>query len=225
MIIVANDDSNPAFVSAIKGFSALGFRDIKRCFGSMTKVVKCDDVDCVVTYGGMTRRILTEWGISYPEMDYPVELTDYFGRNIWRITGKDLPRLHYPKFVKSIEAKKVAGRILNNSAELQVENDTLLFASDLVQFEAEYRVFIINGEVVDVRPYKGDWHYRYSANTIDAMVKAYHPWAGFAIDVGVLSNGFTALVEVNDGYALGDYGLRSDLYADLLLRRWKQLTE
>jgi ATP-grasp domain, R2K clade family 2 len=44
------------------------------------------------------------------------------------------------------------------------------------------------------------------------------------IDVGVIGEtGRTAVVEVNDGYALGRYGLDPDAYVDLPEARWREL--
>lgn len=47
--------------------------------------------------------------------------------------------------------------------------------------------------------------------------------AGYGIDFGVTADRRTLLVEVNDGYALGCYGLQHDLYAQLLSARWSEL--
>lgn len=44
------------------------------------------------------------------------------------------------------------------------------------------------------------------------------------MDFGVTNTGATILVEVNDGYSLGNYGLDSLLYAKLLSARWTELT-
>ena len=41
--------------------------------------------------------------------------------------------------------------------------------------------------------------------------------------MGVLNDGSTVLVEVNDGFALGDYGLGTLLYVDLLKARWDSI--
>ncbi len=46
--------------------------------------------------------------------------------------------------------------------------------------------------------------------------------AGYGIDFGVTADRQTLLVEVNDGYALGCYGLQHDLYAQLLSARWSE---
>jgi hypothetical protein len=48
--------------------------------------------------------------------------------------------------------------------------------------------------------------------------------AGYSADFGVTDDGRTLLVEVNDGYALGNGGLVANLYAELLKARWEEIT-
>ena len=48
--------------------------------------------------------------------------------------------------------------------------------------------------------------------------------AAYAIDFGVTDDGRTLLIEVNDGYALGSYGLFYPDYSKLLSARWAELT-
>ena len=47
--------------------------------------------------------------------------------------------------------------------------------------------------------------------------------AAYALDVGLTKDGKTVIVEVNDGYSLGGYGLDPLLYAKLLSARWAQI--
>lgn len=42
------------------------------------------------------------------------------------------------------------------------------------------------------------------------------------IDFGVLESGQTALVEADDGYALGAYEISSGLYYELIAKRWDE---
>lgn len=65
----------------------------------------------------------------------------------------------------------------------------------------------------------------YDPNVIECAIKDYitAPNA-YGIDFGVTSSGETLLVEVNEGYALGCYGLFPHLYAKLVLTRWAELT-
>lgn len=48
--------------------------------------------------------------------------------------------------------------------------------------------------------------------------------AAYGIDFGLLDTGETALVEANDGYALGAYSIDAVSYARLLFTRGHQLT-
>lgn len=43
------------------------------------------------------------------------------------------------------------------------------------------------------------------------------------MDFGVTEDGRTILIEVNDGYSLGAYGLEPTLYTRLLTARWAEL--
>ncbi|MGW4531036.1 ATP-grasp domain-containing protein [Nocardia sp. NPDC004340] len=47
--------------------------------------------------------------------------------------------------------------------------------------------------------------------------------SAYGIDFGVLSTGENALVEANDGYALGAYAITADRYTELIMRRWSEL--
>ena len=47
---------------------------------------------------------------------------------------------------------------------------------------------------------------------------------GYGTDFGVTDDGRTLLIEVNDGYALGSYGLYYLDYAKLLSAIWAELT-
>ena len=45
------------------------------------------------------------------------------------------------------------------------------------------------------------------------------------MDFGVTADGRTLMIEVNDGYSLGCYGLLYLDYAKLLSARWAELTD
>lgn len=45
------------------------------------------------------------------------------------------------------------------------------------------------------------------------------------MDIGVTQDGRTLIVEINDGYALGNYGLNPLKAAIFFERRWRELTK
>ncbi len=73
--------------------------------------------------------------------------------------------------------------------------------------------------------YKGDWRKHYDYKVIENAVNEFTSApAGYAVDFGLTDDGRTLLIEVNDGYSLGCYGLMHINYAKLLSARWAELT-
>jgi hypothetical protein len=64
-----------------------------------------------------------------------------------------------------------------------IDDDCPIACSEVVEFESEWRCFVLEGRVLDVRRYKGTFR--------------------SSVDLGVLTDGRTAIVEVNDGYSRG----------------------
>jgi len=91
---------------------------------------------------------------------------------------------------------------------------------------SEYRVFVQHGDPVDLRPYTGDPLIVPDPAQIRGALRAYRDGpAGYALDFGVTDDGRTLVMEVNDGYAIGAYGLAPVRYAALIAARWAELRE
>ena len=128
------------------------------------------------------------------------------------ITERDLPL-----FVKPLNEKELSGVVANDMADL-VEHasrgdDYRAYCSDPVDFASECRLFIRRGSLVGARHYRGDPHVWPDVDVVNNIIKTYaadpDAPAGCSIDLGVTPGGKTFLVEVNDGYSLGCYGLDS----------------
>lgn len=164
-------------------------------------------------------------------LDYPEELTPWIGRKIRRGTIGEVRRTTEKLFVKPVSHKLFTGFVWNASVGERMliathRTDTEVWISELVQWESEYRCFIQDGEIVGVRLYKGDWAKALDRDTVEAAVRAYKSQPrGLSLDFGVTSTGETLLVEANDGFALGSYGLKSPVYARLIGARWEELTK
>lgn len=220
---------NDNFFKAYLGFHEMGLETIT--FFNNKELQESSLEDVVVGYVGTVRSRLYDFGIITLEMDYPQELTKYLGRKIWMSkidTINSNPAL-WPVFVKSVEDKKFTGIVVRSAKDLIgcgscYENADCL-CSEIVNFVAEWRVFVRYGKILDVRPYKGDWRVHYDSPVIENAVNEYVSTpAAYAIDFGVTDDGRTLLIEGNDGYALGSYGLFYPDYAKLLSARWAELT-
>ena len=85
-------------------------------------------------------------------------------------------------------------------------------------------------EIVGIKHYNGSWYMHPCQRTVESMIKKYKPVApaAYGLDVGILSyegEWRTALVEVNDGVCLGNYGLDSRHYAGMIAARWLEIFE
>ena len=192
----------------------------------------------VAGYVPVVHSALQQLGASVPEPDdYPVPLRPWLRRRTWQSTVGEIEAAVYDgrfegAFVKpSGRLKQFTGLVIDSRDDLFRLGSTSrrqpVHCSEIVSWKSEFRYFVIHGRIADARPYAGDAAVRPDDDVVRAALRALHDAgpapAGFGIDFGVLEGGATALVEVNDGYSLGSYGLDDALYTDLLIARWEQL--
>lgn len=167
--------------------------------------------------------------------DYPAELVDFYGRKIEVMTWCELNQSERRAFVKMSGKRRFQPMVANfpllkreqdEGVDLynacHIEDDDGVLVSEPVDFVAEWRAFVLDGEILDVRQYRGDWKARPDPAVIEAANAAFRPaLRGYAIDFGLTAgDGCTLVVETNAGYSLGAYGLRPELYARLLAASW-----
>ncbi len=178
--------------------------------------------------------------LSIPEPvpnDYPVSLQEFWQRRIWRSTLSALEsRLLHGRspatFAKPANrSKRFTGCVFESEFDLfrvyGVSRREELWCAEIVSWLSEYRVYVVNSEIRSIDFYAGNAEIPVDRATIeraiDLLAKAGEAYAGYAIDFGVLSTGETALVELNDGFAVGAYTIDSKNYTDMLLARWQEL--
>jgi hypothetical protein len=189
----------------------------------------CGDMDAM--HGAM--KLL---GIEPPVTDdFPSSLEPYLHRKVWRSTIPQLEALLLSGreiFAKPAGRRKhFTGRVFSSPDDLRhiygVSRQEPLWCSEVVTRTAEYRVYVVDHLPLAVAHYNGDERVSLNMDMVHTALSAYASTApgAYGIDFGVLDTGQTALVEANDGYALGAYQVDSGSYATLLYTRWKQLLE
>lgn len=132
-------------------------------------------------------------------------------------------------FIKPLEPKLFTGFVAKDRNDLyktRCSFNEKIYCSEVVNFKSEYRVFVRYGKVLDVKHYSGSWKYVYDSNIITNCLNDYKEQpSGFTLDFGVTDDGRTLLIEVNDAFSLGCYGLDPLAYAKLLETRWAELTK
>ena len=189
------------------------------------------DMQC--TYGAMK-----QLGIPVPDANtYPASLADFMHRRTWRSTVGELRNEVADGFKSAIFAKPVdrqkvfTGAVFGSTADLywlhRVSHRQPIVCAEPVTWLSEYRVYVCDGEILSIDLYEGDASIRLDVARVEEAIRrlaeAGEAYAGFAIDFGVLSTGETALVEMNDGFSVGAYGIGSEEYTRMVLARWDEL--
>lgn len=184
-------------------------------------------------------------GIKIPEyIGYPSSLSEYYGRNIDVIKLYDIKS--FPVFVKPVhEVKLFTGTVLQREQDIQllkltnpqITGETEIYWSDVVTIDSEYRIFvhskpdkyIIKDKIVGIKHYSGNYKLFPSHKDIDRLYEIIENYKDspicYSLDIGLEKDkpGFH-LIEINDFWALGSYGLDGALYTRLTMDRFHQLS-
>ena len=224
--------------AALKGFSLLGietapfygFGDLETS-GLANDTVVCGYVcDVREAFQRLNCPILAE-------VDYPKELRDYLGRNV---RADKFGNVRYSTdrfFLKPVKQKLFTGHVRDGShvdmlKTMHVSDDADVWVSDVVGFTSEYRVFVMYGSIVGMKWYKGDPFIVPQKRIVLDAVSVYTTCGNVVrndvphactIDFGVTKDDRTLVIEVNEGFAFGTYGLGPITYARMLDARWRQV--
>ena len=180
-------------------------------------------------------KALAQLGLPVPPpLNIPEPLRSFAGRKLWPTTLGEIRRQFEagsvaPVFVKPLSStKEFAGLVIAAPSDLtrlgHLGDELGVQAAEPTAFISEWRYFVLRGAVIGTAHYKGDCFTHTEATTVRGAVAAYSDApAAYGIDFGVTADGRTLLVEANDGFALGCYGLDPVLYADMLEARWCEL--
>ena len=166
-------------------------------------------------------------------LDYPDSLTEYFNRKIRRGILDEVYRSTERVFVKPVQQKLFTGFVWEGfksavSRTPGLPGNTEVWISECVEFLSEYRTFVLDGKILDCRRYKGDWSKAPDKRMLETAVDIYSMGCdsprAFCLDVGITNIDPCCLVEVNNAYAFGHYGLQSELYAQMLEATWIEMT-
>lgn len=212
------------YFSAELGFYRLGYV-VERY--KLSHLREKDISDETPVFGGMEslQLILPHYvGLPY----YPTELSNFMYRDI---DSRSIGEVKNGEFFKPFEKdhKLFKGCVKSDSFQCElllskIPEQTKVWVSSAVTFCSEYRVYVRAGEILNICFYQGDPLIQPDTNAILAMVSKTKGYAtAYGLDVGVLENGKTALVELNDFCCLGNYGLKAIEYARCIAERWPEL--
>lgn len=234
---------NPNFAQAMYGFRDLG-AEIK-FYDAIDEIYdKVEREDIVLDYISQCNTIFKKFGANPYIPDYPEVMTKYLGRKVWHDTiysiSCDEKKWSAGYFVKPVKDKVFTGHIIKDLRDLigcgSCYEDYEVLVSEPIDILAEWRGFIYYDEILDLRPYglllgrdRKSYLYHYDSEVVCSMVEDFKKWEGrpaaCSMDICYTKDGRTLLVEMNDAYALGCYGLEKVMYAKFISARWSQLLQ
>lgn len=221
---------------ADRGFTIVSFDDF-----NLPDLIDCevfDKNDIVVGSVEATKAFWNATGIEVPNyIGFPKSLEQFYRRKIGRTTIGEIKAKDLPLFIKPLEDVKLfTGFVLEKFTTLQnigmyysdINSDTAVYTSEVIDIVSEYRCFVHKNELVGIKHYSGDFGYFPNIYTINEMIQKYKHEApvSYTLDVGIIEkipNNETVLIEINDFWAIGGYGLDGKTYVRMLIDRFQEI--
>lgn len=250
VLLICTDPMDMDTCRALQGFLALGHncyvsyetRALRQYFGDETPTLSeyLLGFQCVVADVISSRKIFSILGIKPRDITYPHQLrtNGILGRTLEKTDLFEALKtaLDFPVFIKPAYGKAWPAVIADRSNATKIGTELMnhledeVWVSNQVNIRAEYRAFVLDGKIMDIRPY--------AFSTVRFLAKGYYieelchfvqlfndAPAAYVMDFFVNHHDVTFFLECNDGYAFGSYGLDEKIYAQMLLTRWQELTQ
>ena len=132
-----------------------------------------------------------------------------------------------PMFIKPVRTKLFDGVIISKLEHLNYlrsyDNPDVLVC-DKLDIVSEHRAYIHHGHMVYCCNYNGDYRINPDYNYVDKLIDKYdNQPVAYTIDIAILIDGNITVIEFNDFWAIGSYGLYSINYAQMLQDRYLEI--
>lgn len=134
-------------------------------------------------------------------------------------------------FIKPVEIKLFTGFVLDASIYSCIKNlpddvPVLTYKPFDKKIRGEYRIYIHNHRMVDAHCYAGDFmahpEYGTAQNIIEENKEKGFPCA-YTMDIAIFWDSRTTVIEYNDMWAIGNYGMPNDTYVHMLMDRYFEI--
>lgn len=165
-----------------------------------------------------------------PEVSIPEELMSFAGRKVWTSTLEEIRKYEPRVFIKPLDGHKLfnghvrTGEMKDLIYTAPYPDETKIMVSEVVNFVSEYRGFVLDKKLIGLKHYRGDFTKIVDNKPIESAIRAYDSApVAYSIDFGLTDDNRNLLVEVNDAFSLGCYGLDPVWYARMIEARWDQI--
>lgn len=188
------------------------------------------DIDTTISYFNRT-------GIKVPfPLNIPFDIEKYAKRDtliVYLDELIDYPiNFKFPLFVKPQDTLKgiPSGVLKKGDNDMRaifsdvVDKHQLIRINPVINMESEWRTFVHDKKIVGLEWYQGDFTIFPDVSIIKKMIDEYTSApVAYTLDVAITDKGETILIECNDAWSIGNYGLEGKTYIRLLIDRWRQM--
>jgi hypothetical protein len=140
---------------------------------------------------------------------------------------------HREIFVKPVQTKLFSGLVLDKwsvSCLKDFDDNTEVYLRESFSspISSEWRCYVHRGKMVDMHCYSGDFRdFPRKKSMIEYMLETdctpEDIPVSYTLDIAVLENSENRIIEFNDMWAIGNYGIRNDLYLRMLSDRYEEI--
>jgi hypothetical protein len=225
--------------AAYEGFLHRNDADYKAFF--FDEIEEVPHKDNVIVFGFIEDCVkwLKDMNIDVPKpISYPECLQQFMQRN-FKITTlgefKHEEKTKYPIFVKPFDQLKLfPGGVISSDFSkrnfFDFPDEIKIITSEYLDILSEYRCFVNHGELIGIKHYQGEFNIFPNMEKIHKMIETYHkeerPPCSYTLDIGIINFSdikITILIEVNDGWCCGSYGLDGELVLKFHMQRWLEM--
>ena len=229
--------------ASAEGFHRMGYqirrfnlKDTKPEFGKGS--FNDFDLSEDIAHGGIKamRNLFDQFGFPQPVIHNPHDhLPDYLGRemietNMVSVVDKFMKDTHpTPVFIKPLDEHKLfTGKVIKSFTDIiplsGIPNETMVLQSEVVNYISEYRCFVNRRALIGCKNYTGNFTVLPNFDMVHDSIRDYKDQPiSYSVDFGITDRGETQLIEINDGFALGAYGLNPILYCKMIRDRWSEI--
>lgn len=133
-------------------------------------------------------------------------------------------------FIKPFDIKLFTGFVIDQMQYPHIksipdETPVMVYEPFKYPIESEWRCYVLYNRVEYIANYAGDFLVNLDGVYLRKVMnenRSTFPSA-YTIDIGVLANGENVVVEFNDMWAIGNYGVPNDLYLRMLRERYFEI--
>jgi len=215
---------NSDLQKAADGFRILGYKVLPFTQIDETFAIKGQCSPVIGTIDTMSE-LFNLLRVDIPNFDY----VENIGRNIYKTTVDKfiLTFDGTPKFIKPIKNKIFDGIVIGSYENLnyiKFAKGEEIYVSDVLDIDSEWRFYVHYGNTLNWSHMKGNIFNLPSFTTVKKIISSIkNPPVSYTVDVAKLHDNSTVLVELNDFYAIGSYGLDCETYSKMLEQRYFEI--